>query len=202
MRPLLFCFLLAAAAIACASTRATSTFNAWQARYAVPPDDPHGQVTIAAVGMTPPSDPQGGGLLHLRMAVDNQSPDELWSVNPSAQELQLAGAAGERLRPTGASNRPLAIAPGQRRSIDLYYSLPASLRDERRLGGFDLEWRLTSPRGTYTERTVFARTSVASSGQAVELPGAPGTTVTPGIPNTVPSPVPPSLPPPDAPSTP
>jgi hypothetical protein len=109
--------------------------------YRVPVGDPRGTVHVMSLGperlAAPPGQPDM--YLHLRLAVENDSDTVAWTANASEQGL---GVPGAYLAPAFAqasnAGSQLAVAPGGRGTLDLYYALP----DDHAALQLSLDWRL------------------------------------------------------------
>jgi hypothetical protein len=129
--------------------------------YPVPVEDPRGDVQLAAERLATVSEPDGRHwhktrVLVVRMVVRNRD-TEVWSIDTSALDAVLGGSRHEYPIRAYADGQPLwvlVIEPGETRSIDLYYELPAKVARP----ALGVEWRVLTPTGSITRRTVsFAR---------------------------------------------
>lgn len=134
--------------------------------YAIPPEAPRGDVRLATFGLvdiTPQDEDDDMRGVHIRMIVANNA-DVPWSVDTREQRLALPND-GES-RPAYATvdvGQPpvIEIPPGQKRTIDLFFPLPAHMQKEKELPSFDTLWRVqTSGGGFVAERTPFERLDV------------------------------------------
>jgi hypothetical protein len=131
------------------------------AYYPVPPAAPRGDVRVASLGTTKVR-LQGGlevPVVQVRLVVANNSNSE-WVV---ATRDQLAAIAGEPLRAaafvnTDSDRAPLvAIPPGERRTLDLFFALPKGMTKPKDIPYFDVIWRLRTGQEEVAERTPFER---------------------------------------------
>jgi hypothetical protein len=100
-----------------------------------------------------------GTALHVRLTVTNDGDATPWTVTTADQVLELGSV---RNRPvlvkTDVETIPvLAVAQHEHRVIDLYYHLPASVREEKDLATFDLVWQVATPGRLVSARTHFQR---------------------------------------------
>lgn len=129
---------------------------------AVPPEAPQGKVEVTSFGITEIT-PDGAGpvaALHVRLAVSNDGDATPWTLTTSDQLVEIVGEG--RSRPifvnTDVQTLPtVTISQRERRVLDLYYPLPASIRDEDNLPAFDFLWQVTTPSRPFASRTRFQR---------------------------------------------
>jgi hypothetical protein len=132
-------------------------------RYQLPPDAPRGEAYVTSFG-TRELDAGDGArsqLIHVRLAVANQSSDAPWSVDPGQQTLSAPGGAPQRpdfMEVDGKQGSSTAIPRGQRRVLDFYYRAPGGA-DAGNLSGFDFNWQVNTGGSALAERTAFARDS-------------------------------------------
>lgn len=135
------------------------------ADYSIPPEAPQGDVRVASLGLTRVGTQAGERVtaMHVRMVVANNSATP-WTVD--ARE-QLGVIAGEgQVRPIFASTDGgtlprVEVEPRGKRTIDLFYPLPAGLQKARRLPEFDLLWKVDTGGGrVVAQRTEFDRVEV------------------------------------------
>lgn len=153
------------------------------AEYPIPPRAPRGEVRIASFGVARLV-PQSGAApaidaMHVRLEVANRS-GEPWTLD-LADQLAVVRGAGE-VRPalarSDAGDLPwVSIAPGGRRTIDLFFPLPASARKPSRLPELDVIWQVRAGAQIVIERTPFARLAVepAMASAGADYYGAPYT---------------------------
>jgi hypothetical protein len=132
-------------------------------RYQLPPDAPRGEAYVTSFGTRELDAGEGARsqLIHVRLAVANQSSDAPWSVDPGQQTLSAPGGAPQRpdfMEVDGKQGSSTAIPRGQRRVLDFYYRAPGGA-DAGSLSGFDFNWQVDTGGAALAERTAFARDS-------------------------------------------
>ncbi len=164
--------LFAAGVVACSpqytyvpATNATSTIAGRSAAdYPIPPAAPQGDVRIASFGLTnltTTAKPEEKiRAVHLRMVVANNSAAP-WQVDTREQRLDLRGFGPGRAAfasASGGSAPPLVVIPaGEKRTVDLFFPLPASEQHASKVPAFDALWRVTTGAGVVAERAPFER---------------------------------------------
>lgn len=133
------------------------------ARYPIPGNAPHGSVEVASFGVSDVG-PAGTSYraLHVRMIVENDGAIP-WSLDTREQLATIAGEGDSRPAFVNADSSDvplLTIGAGQRRVVDLFYPLPATLQSARRIAEFDLKWSVRTDGGVVAERTSFERLRV------------------------------------------
>jgi hypothetical protein len=145
------------------------------AHYAVPPDSPRGDVYVSSFGVTtlhvaPNVD---APMLHVRLAVANNTGSGPWTADAREQRVTIAG--GQAVGPTYANSDEggpiLIVGTGQRRMLDLYYGLPPGAGDARAVPAFDLNWKVDTGQRTIAQNTPFTR-DVVPAGSASPAPPA------------------------------
>jgi hypothetical protein len=142
--------------------QATATVGGLPAgRYAIPPERPLGTVLVASSGIVELGFPNKvkAKVLAIRMVVANNG-DDTWVVDTREQRVIVIGAGESRPAYVNADEHGppvLHIPRGQKRSIDLYYPLPANVQDPAHLPEFDLAWEVRTGERLVTERTPFDR---------------------------------------------
>ncbi|HEY8926461.1 MAG TPA: hypothetical protein VIU64_18895, partial [Polyangia bacterium] len=135
------------------------------ARYAIPAQSPQGEAFVTSFG-TRQVDEQGRGsvqLVHVRLAVANQSSPTPWNVDPSSLLLRRAGGpatAGQKpdyMEIDGRQNSGTEIAQGQRRVFDLYYRMPPGSAETSTPPAFDFAWQVNLGSTVFAEDTPFTR---------------------------------------------
>lgn len=131
-------------------------------KYAVPADAPRGEVYVTSFGTREiDAGSDRSHLVHVRMAVANQSSDAVWSVDPAQQQLVAPGGGAQPpsfMEIDGRRGNEVTIAKGQRRVFDFYYPLPGGARDASNVAGFEFNWQVVTDGGRlYAQRTPFAR---------------------------------------------
>lgn len=142
------------------------------ARYAVPAERPVGEVRVASFGVaraeTRGGERAGGDerevhLMHVRLVVANNDGAAPFYVDPREQQAIYTG--NYRVAPVYATASTeglpqIVVRPGDQRTIDLYFPLPAGAEEEGRIPEFDVLWRVRTDRRLVTERTPFDRLRV------------------------------------------
>ena len=126
------------------------------ATYQVPPDDPHGEVQLAAERLTTVKEPDGHGsrqvhVIVVRMIVHNRD-TEVWEIDGPGLDAVVDGARHEypiRTYSNGQEVGPVVLEPGETRSIDLYYELPTKAAKPT----IAVEWRVQTPSASITRST-------------------------------------------------
>jgi hypothetical protein len=133
------------------------------AQYAIPRERPTGQVFVLSSGVTEIT-VTGGPIpvLFVRLVVSNNSDEAAWSLDTRQQALLIAG---QRVTPAYINpyKQPLPIMQiprGERRTVDLYYPLPAGAENNDEVPAFDVEWSVQTGDRQVAERTPFDRLSV------------------------------------------
>jgi hypothetical protein len=134
----------------------------------VSPATLQGDVQLTSFGF---ADIQPGGLdeareraLHVRMMVANDS-DKTWFVDASDQLIALPEHSASRpaLATSDRGAAPtVAVPPGGKRTIDLFYALPQDMKDAKEIPAFDTVWTVQAGPRVVTERTAFQRLEVQS----------------------------------------
>src|SRR5262249_37770424 len=137
------------------------------ARYNIPPESPRGDVTVVSYGVTELQvAPESGAhepFVHVRMTVANNNADGPWTVDTREQLLAIGGEGQSRpayVNTDQPGSPTLTLAAGQKRALDLYYPLPATMRGASALPSFDLVWNVHTDRRVVAERTPFERIRV------------------------------------------
>ncbi|MES1206057.1 MAG: hypothetical protein ABUS79_08990 [Pseudomonadota bacterium] len=129
-------------------------------RYGVPPESPRGEVFITSFGTRAIDTGPSKELIHVRVAVANQSDNHAWSVDPGQQMIATPGAPPQRpdfMEIDGRQNGTTTVPPGQRRVFDLYYRLPPGARDVGAIPTFELQWQVNTGDKSVGDRTAFSR---------------------------------------------
>jgi len=145
-------------------TATTDGFPA--ARYPTPPESPRGTVYVTSFGVVQ-ADVAGTGkntpLLAVRMVVSHDSGTEPWTLDTREQFLQIPGAGQSRAAfvNSDVNGAPMIpVAAGQKRTIDLYYALPAPLADGAKIPSFDFLWQVHTTERLVAQRTPFQKETV------------------------------------------
>lgn len=133
--------------------------------YEIPPEAPRGDVRVATFGMADIS-PEGSSAelqaLHVRMVVANNDAS-VWTVDTREQRVELArdGVSAPAFAKSSSGAAPIvAIAPGRKESVDLFFPLPPHLQEASELPSFDVIWAVHTPARVVAERTPFERVAV------------------------------------------
>ena len=135
--------------------------------YAIPPEAPRGSVQLVTLGFAD-IQPQGAKdkssvrAIHMRMVVANNS-QAVWTVDTREQMLSLPqrGSSRPAYAAYDEGQGPLVVVqPSGKRTIDLFYPLPANMDDAEELPAFDTVWKVETDARVVTERTPFERLEV------------------------------------------
>lgn len=145
-------------------TNATVAGNNVSAEYPIPADMPHGDVLVTSYGITdvaPRSDPSATiRSLHLRFSITNNA-GQPWRFDAREQRVELAGYGSSvpafATSSSGAPPPVVTVPSLQKRSVDLFFPLPAPLQHASRLPSFDVVWRLDAANEFVSRRTSFQR---------------------------------------------
>ncbi len=139
------------------------------ADYQIPAQAPQGDVRLASFGfsrVSPPNAPpnETERVLHLRMVVANNGAQP-WHLDTRQQILNVSGVGNYSpafvRSPEGIAGLPaVEVAPGAKRTLDLFYRLPAGMNRAGNVSQFDEVWRVDLPGQTVVERTPFDRLRV------------------------------------------
>jgi hypothetical protein len=104
--------------------------------------------------------------LHVRMAVKNES-DKTWFVDGSEQLISLPDHGASRpalvTSDRGAAST-VAVPPGEKGTIDLYYPLPDDMKGATKVPRFETRWNVWAGPRLVSERTPFERLQVEVRG--------------------------------------
>jgi hypothetical protein len=134
----------------------------------VPPELPHGDVRLATFGIAEVK-PQGAAeeapkirVLHLRIIVANNN-QQPWQLDTREQRVELAGRGTSRAAyaSVDVGAPPIVLVPpGGKRTVDLFFPLPADMQQESALPAFDAIWTVQTDERVVTERTPFERMTI------------------------------------------
>jgi hypothetical protein len=167
---------LGAAALACerdyvyrpaVTTTSAATISGLPAAYeAIPPEAPRGHVRIAMMGFADIV-PEGASraalhALEVRMIVANNS-DRAWTLDTREQVATLPN--GDERRPEYVTVRDavppqIPIAARSEKTIELFYPLPDSMRNQSQVPSFDVVWQVDTDARRVVQRTPFERSQV------------------------------------------
>jgi hypothetical protein len=130
-------------------------------RYVITPQAPRGEVYLTSFGTRDIDAGEGrrDQLVHVRMAVANQSGEQSWFVDPTQQFLVGGGMGTQRpafMEVDGRQSTTVSVDRGQRRVFDLYYRMPPGA-DAANLPAFDMQWQVNTGAQLYAQRTPFVR---------------------------------------------
>ena len=138
--------------------------------YAIPPEAPRGDLRVATFGFADvaPASDESVRLrsIHVRMIVANNATAP-WTVDTREQRLTLPGSGESRAAYASVNQGAppiIDVPPGQARTIDLFYPLPAAYRDADKLPAFDIAATVRTDTQAVTERTPFERLEIADGG--------------------------------------
>jgi hypothetical protein len=142
------------------------------ARYVVPRVLPRGEIFVTSDGVV-----EKGGekdptpTLHVRATLFNVAGESAWALDIREQLVTLPGGVqipASRVETTVPGAPILAVAPGERVPMDLYFPLPESLQSATRIPAFDFIWQVTTDRKRAAGAVPFGRFDAeeASSGRA------------------------------------
>jgi hypothetical protein len=130
-------------------------------RYVIPEDKPEGKIRITSFGVVP-LEPTGGGkasnALHVRIVLANEEGLKPWKVDTRELRLSLPGEGESRpaFVNTDAGTPPIILVPpGAERTLDLFYPLPAEVKDDEEVDEFTIRWAVTTGSGLIVRRTPF-----------------------------------------------
>ncbi len=135
--------------------------------YPVPPEAPRGSVQLATFGFAeihPQGAPENANVraLHMRMIVANNS-QAPWTVDTREQVLSLPtrGMSRPAYAAAEGGEGPLVVVPPLgKRTIDLFYPLPANMEDAEDVPAFDSVWKVQTDARVVADRTPFERLEV------------------------------------------
>jgi hypothetical protein len=138
------------------------------ADYPIPTNNPQGDVRLASFGISTVS-PQNAPdvkqrAIHVRLIIANNS-GQYWSLDTREQRIDVPGAGQQppAYVSTQEGDRGLpmiSIAPNGKRTLDLFYPLPATMQSAKQIPEFDVLWRLNTGSEIVAERTPFDRLQI------------------------------------------
>ena len=147
--------------------QATASIGGYPAaNYALPPEGPRGKLEAASFGIVAMQVNDGGAetrFLQVRLSVANNNDVAAWTVDTRQQLLALPGEGQSRPAFANSDQQDLpniTVAPGQKRTIDLYYALPLPLQSADHIPQFELLWHVQTPSREVAERTPFERIKI------------------------------------------
>jgi hypothetical protein len=128
---------------------------------AVPPGASTGTLEIASFGFVEltPADMSPMTTFHVRLAAANTGSDRPWNVDVRGATLRVGETDAHPLLVNGdLETLPIALVErGEPRTLDLYFPLPAQVRDEEDLAALDFSVQLAAPGRTARVQTHFTR---------------------------------------------
>ena len=124
----------------------------------IPSEQPRGAVEVASAGITEmrPQDREPVRALHVRMFVDNDDDPGTWTIDTRQQFVDMTGV-GESAPMFARADRQtlpaVTVARRERRTLDLYFPLPANVHEPADLPAFDFLWQVNTPERPITGRT-------------------------------------------------
>jgi hypothetical protein len=133
-------------------------------RYALPPERPVGTVWVASGGATEVKLPNGQTtrMLSVRMVVSNNADEVSWLIDTREQRIVVRGAGESRpafVNSSGEGLPEIQVPRAQKRTIDLFYPLPADTQKKGPIE-FDLVWQVRTGERMIAERTPFDRLEI------------------------------------------
>ena len=125
-------------------------------RYPFPPTVPRGEVYVTSFGFTQMDVAPGqtAETLHARLVIVNEGPDT-WTIDGQQQLLSvrhdLPPLAAAYVNTEGGPGPTYAVTSGQRRTIDLYFAVPAAFRQPKDLPWFERFDGTGAPREPYPD---------------------------------------------------
>lgn len=130
-------------------------------RYEIPSRAPRGEAFVTSFGTREIEQGTGGAqLIHVRLAVANDSGPAPWSVDPAQLTLVAGNRAPQKpdfMEIDGRQGGTTEIPRGTHKVLDLYYRMPGGAADARAVGSFDLVWQVNADDEVFSERTPFLR---------------------------------------------
>lgn len=130
-------------------------------RTPIPQEQPQGAIEVASYGVTDlQRDAMKIPALHVRAIVTNDGDDAPWTMDTTQQMVEIAGEGRSRAMFVNADTGGLpnvSIARHERRVLDFYFPLPATMDEASRLPRFELLWQVNTALRTVASRTAFDR---------------------------------------------
>jgi hypothetical protein len=101
-------------------------------------------------------------VMHLQMVLSNAGNEKAWTVIPS-EELLFLPTRGSKQPAYVEAGTPfgylasISVAPGEKKSIDLFYALPENMSDASDIPRFSVDWRVHRGTQSVEKITVFDR---------------------------------------------
>ena len=138
------------------------------AQYAIPPQSPHGAISVASYGVEPvsPGDAPDASMsaLHIRVQISNTSAQP-WTFETPEQQIVIAERGSSTpafasAGPGGSGPPSVSIAPQSTRIVDLFFPLPDDMQQSSAIPGFQLTSHVHTDAGIVAETTPFERLEV------------------------------------------
>jgi len=137
------------------------------AQYTIPPGRLGGDVRVTSFGVTK-LEPTGSDdrvkVLHVRLDLANENGQQAWELDTRQVQVQFEGSrrssAPAFANPGDAGLPVVVVPPGESRTVDLYYPLPAEIKGERQIPRFEVVWSVRTDEGLVAERTPFERREI------------------------------------------
>ena len=143
-----------------------------EAIYAVPPRTPSGKIRIYSLGIAdlkPEQDSKPLRVLHVRMAISNQSNqriNEVWSLNTEDQSVAFPNVPTVKplfVNSDFQKHPVLEVQPRELRTVDLYFPLPLAAQSADDIREFDFHWMVKVGSQLVNETTAFNRIQIPPS---------------------------------------
>ncbi len=130
-------------------------------RVDIPPERPQGEVQLTSFGVTGlRAGDRDLPALHVRMTVDNQGDARGWVIDTREQLIEIPdeGRGRAMFVNSDVARTPIVTAGlRERRTLDLYFPVPAGVRDADDLASFELLWKVHTGQRPIEQRTGFQR---------------------------------------------
>lgn len=130
-------------------------------RTPIPQESPKGTVEVTSFGITDlKSSNDHMPVIHVRMVVTNDGDVTPWTMDTGEQLLQIPGEGESAPIYVNSDVRTLpnvSIAQHERRVLDFYFPLPATIKSDSQLPAFDLAWKVNTAARTVASSTAFDR---------------------------------------------
>ena len=130
-------------------------------RTPIPQERPQGAIEVTSYGITElQRDDAKIPALQVRAVITNDGDDTPWTLDTTQQVVEIPGEGQSRAIFVNSDVNTLpsvTIARHERRVLDFYFPLPATIRSESQLPKFELLWQVNTPERTVASRTSFDR---------------------------------------------
>jgi hypothetical protein len=125
---------------------------------------PEGDLRVASFGVSKITKQNGEQFraMHVRMVVSNNG-SQPWVLDTREQLIDLRGFGQARAAAGYSEGQDLpllSIAPGQKRTVDLFFPLPPEAARASRVPEFDVVWKIQAGGQQVAQRTPFERLQV------------------------------------------